>query len=84
MQTLNAEHATLVEDRGDRLSKPRDLVQLFYLNTLRGTFFRTQGRNVLLLTATPQNFDTFNRGRNFSVLLGRVEDKEPDGIITSG
>lgn len=42
-----------VPDGGDRPLKPWNLAKLFYLNTLRSTLLRRQGRNVLLLTATP-------------------------------
>ena len=77
------EHASISERARDCLLKSWNLIQLFCLNTLRGTFLGVQGCNVLLLAAAPQNFDACNRSGYFSVLLGRVKDKEPDGIITS-
>lgn len=80
---LNPEYSS-VPDRGDCLSKSWNLFQLLYLDTLRDTFFRTQGCNVILLAAAPQDFDARNGGGDPPVPLGRVEDKEPDGIITSG
>jgi len=73
-----------VPSSGDRLLKPWNLAQLFYLNTLRNTLLRRQGCDVLLLTTAPQDFDACNRGRDFFVLRGRVEHEQPDGIITSG
>lgn len=86
MTNPDIEHETvLVLDMGDRLQKPWNLVQLFRLNTFfRDTFLSTQGRNVLFLATTPQYFDARNWGVDRIVLRGRVKDKEPDGVITSG
>lgn len=85
MQRPNAirEEHWSISGSGDRLLKAWDLLQLFCLNTLHGALLRRQGCDVLLLTATPQDFNARNWSENLLVLLGRVEDKQPDSIIAS-
>ena len=85
MQTLNTmrEGYQSIPGSGDRLLEAWDLPQLLYLNTLHGALRRRQGRDIFLLTATPQDFNACNRSGNLFVLLGRIEDKEPNSVITS-
>ena len=68
---------------GDRLLEAWDLSQPFYLNPLHGALRRRQGCHVFLLTPTPQDFNACSRSEDFFVLLGRIEDKQPNGVVTS-
>jgi len=83
MEVTIREKYESVSGSGDRLLEPWNLPQLFHLDTLRDTLLRRQGRDILLLTSTPQDLNARNGGEDFLMLLGRVKDKQPNGVVTS-